>query len=138
MARLGLLISKQSFSGPIPPPEILTGYGQVLPDAPDRILRMAENQSAHRQKLEYSMVIGSLVRSNLGMLFGFIIGFAGLYWSYLLIAGGHEISGGAFGGATLVSLVYTFLSSHDKQTKELAEKKKQSEELIAHPDQSET
>ena len=40
------------FTGPIPPPEILHQYREVLPDAPERILSMAEKQQNHRMDLE--------------------------------------------------------------------------------------
>jgi uncharacterized membrane protein len=40
------------FSGPIPPPDLLERYNQIIPEGADRILKMAEKQSAHRQKIE--------------------------------------------------------------------------------------
>lgn len=36
------------FSGPIPLPEHFKAYGDVLPDAPDRILAMAEREQENR------------------------------------------------------------------------------------------
>jgi len=62
-----------SFSGPLPPPEILKGYNNILPDAAERILVMAENQSIHRQDLEKTLVYGNVRHDFLGMIFGFII-----------------------------------------------------------------
>lgn len=35
-------VQSKSFSGPIPPPEDLKQYQEILPDAPERILAMAE------------------------------------------------------------------------------------------------
>lgn len=35
-------VQSKSFSGPIPPPEYLKQYQEVVPDAPERILVMAE------------------------------------------------------------------------------------------------
>nr|DAR22085.1 MAG TPA: putative membrane protein [Caudoviricetes sp.] len=46
------IMVQQHFSGPIPPPEILSGYEQIHPGFADRIISMAEKQSAHRQGLE--------------------------------------------------------------------------------------
>ena len=37
-------IERRRFSGPVPPPEILAQYDQVLPGAADRILQMAERE----------------------------------------------------------------------------------------------
>lgn len=40
------------YAGPIPPPKTLAQFKDVQPDAPERILALAERQQAHRQKLE--------------------------------------------------------------------------------------
>lgn len=37
---------QSEYSGPIPPPNIIKGYEQVLPGSADRILKMAEKQSS--------------------------------------------------------------------------------------------
>lgn len=48
----GLIVAQSaSFSGPIPPPAILHQYDAVIPGAAERILKMAEEQSKHRQEL---------------------------------------------------------------------------------------
>ncbi len=46
-------VTEETFhSGPIPTPEMLAAYSKIVPDSPERILVMAENESLHRQKLE--------------------------------------------------------------------------------------
>ena len=37
-------VIESEFSGPIPPPNIMRGYEEILPGAADRILSMAERQ----------------------------------------------------------------------------------------------
>ena len=37
-----------SFMGPIPPPGILAGYNNVIPNGADRVIMMAEKEQAHR------------------------------------------------------------------------------------------
>jgi len=44
--------SKEEFAGPIPPPSMMKQYEETLPGSADRILKMAENQSEHRQWME--------------------------------------------------------------------------------------
>lgn len=44
------------YSGPLPKPEDLAKYEQVLSGSADRIIRMAERQAEHRQKLEKVVV----------------------------------------------------------------------------------
>jgi uncharacterized membrane protein len=65
----GILIEKSAlFSGPLPPPEVLKGYGDVDPQYPERIFKMAESYSASevRGKNTESLAI------ILGMAFSFL------------------------------------------------------------------
>jgi uncharacterized membrane protein len=57
-----------SFSGPIPHPELLAQYDQIIPKGADRILKMAERQSEHRQYLEKWSIVGGTILSYLGVL----------------------------------------------------------------------
>lgn len=42
-------VKTQTFSGPIPPPQVLEQYNKIVPNAAERILKMAEDESAHRR-----------------------------------------------------------------------------------------
>ncbi len=66
----------QSFSGPIPPPEIMQGYESILPGSANRILIMAENQSAHRIDMEKSIVKRSLNQKTLGLVMASVLAIA--------------------------------------------------------------
>lgn len=46
---LQLVKQQISFSGPIPHPDLLAQYDQIIPNGADRILLMAEAQSRHRR-----------------------------------------------------------------------------------------
>lgn len=96
-------------SGPLPPPEILENYERVVPGSAERILVMAENQSAHRQKLESRYLSAETRNSLLGIIFALLLGITGLSISELCIYAGQGWPGAALGGATLVSLVGTFI-----------------------------
>lgn len=50
----------EQHSGPIPHPDIIKQYEEILPGAADRIISMAENQSSHRQAMEKSMCCSGL------------------------------------------------------------------------------
>ena len=41
-----------SFEGPIPHPDIFRQYGDVIPDAPERILRVFEDDSKHARDIQ--------------------------------------------------------------------------------------
>lgn len=42
----------QKFSGPLPPPELLKTYGELMPDLPERIVAMVEKEQAHKHNRE--------------------------------------------------------------------------------------
>ena len=105
------------FSGPLPPPEILEKYEQILPGAAERILSMAETQSKHRISLEGRVIDADITNSKRGLIFGFIIGLVGIGGGIYSIYLGHVISGSLLTGGALASLVGTFVyGSHKKRT----------------------
>ena len=66
-------------AGPIPSPQVLQQYNQVMPDAAERIVRMAEKQSDHRIDLERKVVDSNIIKSYLGMILAATIALYGLY-----------------------------------------------------------
>lgn len=68
------------YSGPLPPPELLAQYGQVMHDAPERILRMAEQNGQalyetskrESQAIKFSAIVGALVPFGLMVLTGLL------------------------------------------------------------------
>ncbi len=117
-----LLATQQTYSGPLPSPEAPAKYDQIIQGAAERILKMAEEQSAHRRSLESTVIRGNDKRANLGQIFGFLIGITGIvggsFLSYLGKAAG-------FGTIllTLASLVGVYIYGKKKQESELKEKR---------------
>jgi len=68
-----------------------------VPDGAERLIAMAERQSAHRINLETKVVDADIRRAYLGVIAGFIVVLAALFASYKLIDRGHEIEGAAVG-----------------------------------------
>ena len=68
----------QSFSGPLPHPDVLRKFNEIVPGAAERIIKMAEEQSAHRKELEKKVVDSDIARSKWGQILGFIIAITGL------------------------------------------------------------
>jgi len=65
-----VLVSSQ-FSGPLPPPDALAHYNNIIPGAAERILRMAESEAENRHRNERK-VVDNVVRSSfLGIFFAF-------------------------------------------------------------------
>lgn len=46
------VVNHTSFTGPIPHPEIFREYGEIIPDAPERILRVFEDDSKHVRDMQ--------------------------------------------------------------------------------------
>jgi uncharacterized membrane protein len=118
----GQVIVASSFSGPLPPPEVLEGYDRIFPGLAERLVRMAEKQSDHRMELEKKAISAQLSESSRGQIFGLIIGLTGLILSSYVIVNGYAISGSILGGATLVALVSVFVVGKQKMRAELQEK----------------
>ena len=53
-----------TFSGPLPPPEDFKKYNEVLPNAADRILSMAENEQKIRSDGQTKMLANDQRRIN--------------------------------------------------------------------------
>lgn len=68
-----LSVAQEMFSGPIPSPKIMEGYAKLIPDAPERILKMAEEQHKHRMELEAIVVPRQSKQSAIGQRFAFIL-----------------------------------------------------------------
>ena len=97
------------WSGPIPPPEALQKYEELVPGAANRILEMAEGQTAHRLQIEKTVIRGDSWRSLLGLIFGFILSVTGLLGGIYIIDNGHDWAGGVLVGLDLVGLAGCFV-----------------------------
>ena|SRR2546422_501244 len=117
-----VILTQRRFSGPLPTPEALAQYEQILPGAADRITRLAEVQSAHRQGIETKVVDSNIAREKTGQWLG-----AGLYLGTIivgawLIAHGYNAGGLATVISSSVAAVSVFVVGIRRRHKELEEK----------------
>ncbi len=115
-------LSVSSFSGPIPPPEILSKYDEICPGAADRLIRMAEKQSAHRQSLESRALDCEHKRSMLGMMCGLVVAISGFAVAAWIAWLGHPWIGVLFASIDIVSLVGVFVYGKRHTAKERRER----------------
>ena len=94
-----------SFSGPLPPPDFVERYEEVVPGAGARILTMAEQRAAHKNHLE----IESAKRASRGLIAGTTVALAALAVALVAILSGEPIIGGVIAGADLVALVGVYV-----------------------------
>jgi uncharacterized membrane protein len=106
--------AQQIFSGPIPPPAVLRQYGEIGPDLPERIMKMAEAHAAAdvKRKLKESSAIGN------GQIFSFALGLVGFGVCTLLALRGIEAGAitAAIGG--IIPIVVAALSNLKSRRKE--------------------
>ena len=114
-------------SGPLPAPEELAAYNQIIPEGADRIMKMAEHQSAHRISLETTIVNSQQKQSFCGQVFGLIIGLSGLGLATFAAIHKQPWFGSIIGGSTLVSLVSVFVYARRGQKDDLNKKRQQME-----------
>lgn len=81
--RVKQVITQQShFQGPIPHPDIFRQYGEVIPDAPERILRVFEDDSKHAREIQMAALDAQKADNSR------------VHWmAWSLIAGGYILSG---------------------------------------------
>jgi len=102
-------------AGPIPPPEILQHYEQILPGAAERILVMAEEDAKHEHALEKSVLHLASEEVKRGQLYGLIIGILAFVTSIIALALGSEKAAITLGGTTVIGLVAVFVIGHLKK-----------------------
>jgi len=99
----------QSFSGPLPPPEILEKYDRVYPGAAKIIFDAFLSQGEHRQSLERTVVKQGSRDSLVGLISAFIIGMTTILTGAYCIVIGQPFAGAFLGGSGLSGLVGTFI-----------------------------
>lgn len=122
------IIRQESFAGPIPPPQVLKGYEDILPGSADRILKMAENQQQHRIEIEKKAISSQSENSKRGQIFAFIVfilcSFIGLAFAYFDM----KTFAGIFLTGTMLALVALFIGGRVKIQANLKEKSKDQEQ----------
>jgi len=112
----------RSFSGPLPPPEALERYNQILPGLPERIIAIAESQHSHRQELDTHVIHSNVSAQRMGTVLGFVVAMTVIVGGVFLVYEGKSGEGLAAIITALASLVGVFLYSKREQQKDLKEK----------------
>src|SRR5699024_3236603 len=97
-----MLVQAQSFQGPLPSPDILRGFGEVIPGLDKKIVAWVEEETAHRREMErremtlYERAVRTDGRlQGVGMFLHFVLiaGLFGLAW--LALTTGQQFAGTA-------------------------------------------
>jgi uncharacterized membrane protein len=110
------------YAGPLPHPDTLKKFEEILPGPADRILKQAENQTQHRIEMESKVINADIRKSYIGLVFGFLIGILGIGGGIYLATLGFNIFGPVLSSGTLVSIIVAFIYG-TKSRKEEREKR---------------
>ncbi len=109
-------VATAGFSGPIPPPSILSEYDQITPGLAERIVSMAETEASHRHGMDTQAISADISFQNkmfaearLGQVFGLIIGVTAIAAGAYTAVNGAQWPGGIIGGGGVIGLVSVFI-----------------------------
>lgn len=115
-------IESMTYSGPIPHPQLLKEFNDVIPNGADRIMTMAETQSRHRITLEEKVVNANNRDSLLGVVFAGVIALLIVLGAIFLIYNNKDIQGFGLLISSSVMYIGVFLKSKSRDNKDLEEK----------------
>lgn len=101
---------------------MLAKYNEALPNGAERLMIMAERQSAHREALEAVVVHSNVQSQKRGSWFGFIIVMTAILGGIYLIKIGMHGEGLAAIITSLVALASVFIYGKKKEGDELKKK----------------
>lgn len=105
----GIFAIQQSYRGPLPPAKEFKEYKEVMPDAPGRILTMAEKNQDHRIQLNNKSERHDFIKTVLGQVFAFVLSIAFGGGAIYLGTEGHDWLAGILGCTTVISLATIFV-----------------------------
>jgi uncharacterized membrane protein len=112
----------QAWSGPLPPPEVLAQYEQILEGAAERILTMAETAITGRIDADKKLAAAEIESTKQGLSFAMrlTIGTTGASAGFFAVAVADVgdtrsalIAGGAFLSVPVVMLIRSFIRRSD-------------------------
>ncbi len=114
----------EAHQGPLPHPEILKRYEEIVQGAATRILEMAEQEAAHRHSMEKRLLEidlkalkAEMLDARLGQIFGFLIAVITVVSGVYCSINGAQIAGGFIGTAGVAGIVSVFVLGRKKGNK---------------------
>ena len=121
---------RQEFSGPLPPPNVLQEYDRIVPGAAERILVMAEQQSANRRELERCVIRANSRNETLSIIAAVIVVLGAFAWATYAVAKGQSAKGSAAVICMIVSLAGTFAYGKYQTSRERLERRRLANERM--------
>ena len=110
-----IIREQHTFSGPLPPPEDLARYDQVVPGAAERIIKMAENEMMHRHKNEDKMSSGMIWTTVISTFFAFFVAISLVGLSFYLAYRGFFAASASVAVGSIAAVISAFLYKSRKK-----------------------
>ena len=104
---------------------MLAEYNKLFPGCAERIVAMAESQTAHRQELEKAVVHGNIADAKRGQTYAFILGLVVMAGGIGLVGFGRPVEGLVAVVAALGTLAGVFIWGRTQQRQERQRKSEQ-------------
>ena len=121
-----------SWRGPVPRPQTLRRFEEVVPGAAERILSMAEEQAAHRIDIERTSVVGDSNRSYLGLAAGFILSVTIVLGGFYVMINVHPWAGASVIGTQIAVIAGVFVYGTSSRRDERDRKSERTRPLMVH------
>ena len=138
------LLHQEFHAGPLPSPNILKKYNDILPDAAERIFKMAEKSQVHRENIDHQQIeivkkrIESEIKKvNKGQNYALVIALTGIAGAITCAVLDQVTIGSFLGGSTVITLVALFLSEKWRKKKEENDESKNSMTLPGESEKEE-
>lgn len=129
------LLLRYSYSGPLPHPDILAQYDQIVPGSARQIINSFHSQTEHRISIEKKVIEADTWKSKLGLVAGFVIALVGLIIAWDLGRNSHEWAAAVIAGGTLASIVGSLVYATEKRGEELKGKRPRKSQSLPETEQ---
>jgi len=116
-AKSTLVSASYTYQGIIPPAHEMERYEQIRPGFADRILKMSEDEGAHRRKMERRIVSLSGLTTTLSQLCALASVGGVLYVCYFAFSEGHPASAATIATGVLASVALAFMRGRNQPKK---------------------
>jgi uncharacterized membrane protein len=112
-----ITLQAQQWTGPLPPPAALEQFERVIPGGAERILRMAEQEQAHRIGQENKGLAAEIDDSRRGQWLGGIVAFSAITGAAInSVFGGPWQASVALVGVPILGAVQAFIRGRESSS----------------------
>ncbi|UIX82261.1 DUF2335 domain-containing protein [Xylella fastidiosa] len=115
--RRSISVARSSWSGPLPAPDQLARFDEIVPGAAERIIKMAEQEGEHSREVQMLTVKAIIGLQRAGLLSALMVAMLGLGLSFFLGITNHDTVAAILGGTSLTTVVLAFLRKNKSEEK---------------------